>query len=119
MHVIAPHVLDCPEHGAAGDLLGGDLVDDGRGHIRGLALQLTRPVEPRHTVNHDPHQGQVEVGHPGPAVSVPVPGVSVVAAQQVPHQADALPMHVTVLLVHGVVEVSQTEAHQEVLPPEL
>ena len=31
---MGPHVLDGPEHGAARDLLGGDLVDDGRRHVR-------------------------------------------------------------------------------------
>ena len=32
-------------------------------------------VEPRHAVDDDADQGQVEVSHPGPALRVPVPAV--------------------------------------------
>ena len=32
--VVGSHVLDGPKHGAARDLLGGDLVNDGGRHVR-------------------------------------------------------------------------------------
>ena len=32
-------------------------------------------VEPRHAVDHDADQGQVEVSHPGPALRVTVPDI--------------------------------------------
>ena len=35
-------------------------------------------VEPRHAVDHDADQGQVEVSHPGPALRVPVPAIVIV-----------------------------------------
>ena len=35
-------------------------------------------VEPRHAVDHDPDQGQIEVSHPGTALRVPVPVIVVV-----------------------------------------
>ena len=35
-------------------------------------------MEPRHAVDHDPDQGQIEVSHPGTALRVPVPVIVVV-----------------------------------------
>ena len=35
-------------------------------------------VEPRHAVDHDADQGQIEVSHPGTALRVPVPVIVVV-----------------------------------------
>ena len=90
-----------------------------RGDVSLSGLDVPSTVEAGHGVNDDTNQREVEVGHPGQTLAVTVSRVRVVAGQQVPHQTDALPLDVSVLLSQGVVQVGQTETHQEMLSPEL
>ena len=123
VQIVVPHALDGPKHGTACDLLSRDLVDDPAGsfgnqgatiivndkkHLRcgGVSLSglnLPCSVEAGDGVNDDTNEREVEVGHPRQTLAVTVARVSVVTGQEVPHQTDALPLDVSVLLGQGVV----------------
>ena len=96
-----------------------DKKDLRRGDVSLCSLDISCTVKAGYGVNDDPNEREVEVGHPGQALAVTVSRVRVMAGQQVPHQADALTLDVSVLLSQGVVKVGQAETDQEMLSPEL